>query len=174
MAKVKDIMRRYVVTVSKDVSADAAAKIMSNNKIGSVVITQGETPVGIFTSEDVVRLVARGDNPKKVTLGSLPKQDFITISPDDDVLKVTRLMTKHGVKRVPVVKNGKLQGIVSDKELLITTPELVEVLSEKLKMRAERVAQPHATISGICEECEGYSDKLKNVNGRWHCSECRD
>ncbi|MBU0952829.1 MAG: CBS domain-containing protein [Nanoarchaeota archaeon] len=173
MVKVKEIMRQYVVTVGPDITADAAAKIMSNNRIGSVVISKNDVPIGIFTTEDVVRLVAQGDDPKNVLVGDQPRKEFITADPDEDLLKVTRLMLKHGIKRIPIVRNNQIQGIITDKELLITAPELIEVLSEKLKARAERVVQPHATISGICEQCEQYSDGLKNVNGRWACNACR-
>ena len=72
-----------------------------------------------------------------------------------------------------MIKNGKLQGIISDKEVLLTAPELLEIMSEKLRARVDRVAQPDQEISGICEDCESYSDELKSVSGRWLCEDCR-
>jgi len=53
------------------------------------------------------------------------------------------------------------------------SPELINVLSEKLKMRVDAVANPDQEISGICERCEAYSDNLKNIGGRWLCEDCR-
>ena len=71
-----------------------------------------------------------------------------------------------------MIKNGKLVGIVSDKEMLLVSPELLDILSEKLKARVEAVARPERTISGICEECGEYSDNLENVGGSWICEDC--
>ncbi len=174
MVKVKQIMKKYVITVDPEISVSDAAKIMTNNRIGSVVLMKNMKPVGIITADDIVSAVARGEDINKTKLADLPKRKLITISPDDDVLKITKKMIKTGVKRLPVVKNGKLQGIVSDKEILLVSPELIDVLSEKLKMRVGAVASPDEIISGICEECGAYSDELKNVGGRWLCEECRE
>lgn len=174
MTNVKEIMKVNVVTVSPEISARDAAKIMTNNRIGSVVIITDSKPLGIFTTENITTIVARGQDPKSVKLKDFTKNKFITASPDDDILKITKLMVKAGVKRIPVVKNGKLVGIVTDKELLTTSPELIDILSEKLKARIERVANPSEEISGICESCESYSDSLRNIAGRWMCDECRE
>lgn len=174
MVKVKEIMKKYVVTADPEITISNIAKIMTNNRIGSVVIVKNNKPIGIITSEDITTIVARGMDPKTVKAKDIKKRRFITASPNDDILKVTKIMVKNGVKRLPIVKNGKLLGIVSDKELLSTSPELIDILSEKLKARIERVANPVEIISGICENCESYSDELKNVGGRWLCEGCRE
>ncbi len=173
MVKVSEIMKKYVVTVEPDVTVSDAAKIMSNNRIGSVVILKEKKPVGIVTTEDITGVVAKGMDPKKVRARDLKRRVFITASPDADILDVTRKMVKSGVKRIPIVERGKLVGIVSDKEILATSPELIDILSEKLKARIEKVAKPDDMISGICEECGAYSDELGNLGGRWLCDECR-
>ena len=147
---------------------------MANNRIGSVVIMVNMKPVGIVTADDIVTVVARGQDPKQTIIKNLPKRRLITVSQDDDVLKVAKKMIKSGVKRMPVIKDGKLQGIISEKEILLISPELIDVLSEKLKMRVGSVANPDETISGICETCEAYSDELLNIGGRWLCEDCRE
>ncbi|MFH1294758.1 MAG: CBS domain-containing protein [Candidatus Aenigmatarchaeota archaeon] len=167
-------MKKYVVTVEPELTISDAAKIMSNNRIGSVVVTKGQKAIGIVTTEDITGVVARGLDPKRVKISELKREKFVTTSPKDNILDVTRFMVKSGVKRVPVVENGKLVGIISDKEILATSPELIDVLSEKLKARMERVAKPDELLSGICEECGAYSDELENVAGRWLCEECNE
>lgn len=174
MPKVKQIMKKYVITVDPDITVSDAAKIMTNNRIGSVVIMVNMKPSGIVTADDVVSVVARGQDVKQTLVKNLPNKRLVTVSPEDDVLKVAKKMIKTGVKRMPVVKDNKLQGIVSDKEILLISPELIDVLSEKLKMRVGRVANPQETISGICETCEAYSDDLQNIGGRWLCEDCRE
>jgi len=166
MVKVNQIMKKYVITVDPEITVSDVAKIMTNNRIGSVVLMTNMKPVGIVTADDIVSVVARGQDPRQTIIKDLPKRKLLTVTPDDDVLKVTKKMIKSGVKRFPVVKDGKLQGIVSEKEMLLVSPELIDVLSEKLKMRVSAVARPEETISGICETCEAYSDELKNVGGR--------
>ena len=174
MVKVKEIMRRAVYTVDGSITLGDVAKIMTNNRIGSVVVMKNDKPVGIVTESDIVRIVASGKDPKKALVKSLKQTKFITATPEEDLFKLVRKMVKNGVKRIPVIKDGNLCGIVSDKEIMVTTPEMIEVLSEKIKSRVESVARPKQLISGLCENCEGYSDRIKNIAGRWLCEDCRD
>lgn len=175
MVKVKEIMKKYVITIDPEATIADVSRIMTNNKVGSLVIMKGNKPVGIVTDSDIVTVVAEGKDPKRVRVKDLEmgKRSFITASPDDTMLHVIKLMVKNGIKRVPIIENGKLEGIVSDKEILLVSPELIEVLSERLKARVGMVAKPSQVISGICEECGNYSEELKNVNGKWFCEDCR-
>lgn len=173
MVKVKEVMKKSVFTIDPEVNLADVAKIMTNNRIGSLIITEGGKPTGIITDSDIVTIVARGMNPKKVKVKDVPKKRFITAEPEDDLIKVTRNMIKNGKKRVPVIKDGQLQGILSDKEILLVSPELLEIMSEKLKARVAMVSKPQQTISGICEQCEGYSDNIRNIDGKWVCEDCR-
>jgi len=173
MLPVKNIMKTRVITVGPEVNVSDAAKIMTNNRVGCLVIMKNRRPVGVVTDDDIVGVVARGKNPRNVRIRDLPlRKKFVTSTPDEGVTEVTKKMIKNGIKRVPVVKNGKLMGIVSDKEILLVSPELLDVLSEKLKARVESVARPDRTISGICEDCGEYSDNLSNVGGSWLCEDC--
>lgn len=177
MIKVKDVMKKHVVTVEPKMNMSTAAKILTNNKIGCVIILSENRPFGIITTNDIVTLVAKEKDLKKVRVGDFwksMKRPFITVSPDESILKVAKKMLKTGYKRFPVIENNKLKGIVSTKEVLIVSPELIEILSERLKAKAEAVARPDQTISGLCERCGEYSDDLRNANGRWVCSDCRD
>lgn len=172
MVKVKDIMRKHVVTVEPKHTLNSVAKIFTNNKTGSAVIMEKNKPVGIVTSEDIVSAVSKGISPSKFQVRKLIKREFVTATPNDTLFKVVKKMVKKGIKRVPIISGGKLEGILTDKEILLTTPELINVLSEKLKYRVEKVANPGEVISGICERCEGYSDHLGNIGGRWLCENC--
>ena len=175
MVKVKDIMKRHVVTIEPDISMSTVAKILTNNRIGSVVIVENDRPVGMVTTNDIVTLIASNKDPKKIKAGKFwvnRRKHFMTVSPDENILSISKKMIKSGIKRFPVVKDGKLKGIVSTKEILLVSPELIKLLSEKLKAKVEAVARPDQTISGICEICDSYSDELKNREGRWVCQEC--
>ncbi|MEE9406119.1 MAG: CBS domain-containing protein [Candidatus Aenigmarchaeota archaeon] len=174
MVKVKDVMKSYVVTVGPKAALDEVAKIMSANKIGSVVVVDNGKPVGIVTDFDVVSVAAKNKNLASEKVSGVMKRNMTTASPGDDLLKAVRTMVKNGVKRAPVIDDGRLVGILTDKEVLIATPDMIEVLSERLKARAAMLpSRESPTISGKCEDCGGYSDELKHANGRWICEDCR-
>ena len=174
MVAIKNIMRTKVITTDPNTSLYRISQILSNNKIGSVIIVDKKRPVGIVTERDIVLAVAHKKNLEKTKFKDLKKKPLVSVSPSDDLLAVTRKMVKHGFKRLPVVDGGRLIGVVSEKEVLLTAPELIEVLSEKLKERLERVAKPEEEISGVCENCGDYSDDLQHTQGRWYCEDCRD
>ena len=175
MVKIKEVMKKNVITADPDLSMADVAKIMTNNRVGSVIVMSRNKPAGIITNDDIVTIIAKGKSPKSMKIKDMPqkRKNLITASPSDSVMDVARKMIKNGVKRVPVIEKGKLMGIVSDKEILLVSPELINILSEKLKIRVDRVADPTREISGICENCEAYSDNLTNSGGRWTCESCR-
>jgi CBS domain-containing protein len=175
MVKVREVMKKFVVTAEPGINMAEAAKIMTSNRVGSIVLIDKDSkPVGIITNEDIVSVVSDGKNPKSVKAGGVKMRDFVSVSPEDTIVKVTKKMIKTGVKRLPVVDNkGKIVGIVSEKEIVLISPEMMNILSEKLKMRVEGVMPTEGTISGICERCEGYADDLNNVAGEWVCEDCR-
>jgi len=180
MVKVKEVMKKRVITITPEKTVADAARIMTNNRVGClIVVKNSDVPKDIITESDVTTVVAKGLDPKKIKISDLTakkikrKIGLIAVKPDDNILDVAKMMVKNGIKRVPVVENGKLKGIIADKEILIISPELIEIMSENLKARVAAVANPRQTISGMCEDCEGYSDKLRQVGERWICPECR-
>jgi len=175
MVKVKEVMKKNVITADPELSMSDIAKIMTNNRVGSVVVMKKNKPIGIVTDSDIVTIVAKGKSPSSVKVKNAPKRKggFVKAGPNDSIMAIAKKMRKTGVKRVPVIENGKLLGMVSDKEILLVSPELLNIMSEKLKMRVENVADPTREISGICEHCESYSDQLTNNNGRWICEDCK-
>lgn len=174
MVSVDKIMKRFVVTADPGITLADAAKIMTANRVGSVIVMKDSIPVNMVTTDDIVSVVAQGKNPSSMKLGDLKKKSIITVKPDEKIHKVAQLMIKTGFKRIPVMKGGKLYGIVSEKEIILVQPQLLDIMSEKLKMRIESVSPREGTISGICEMCEGYSDDLKSIGDKWICEGCRD
>ena len=176
MVKVKEIMKKHVIVASKDTTLYTISKIMVNNRIGSVVIVEGNKPIGIVTPDDIVMLIAKNKDPNKMKVAELlemKNKPLITAKPNENILRVTKRMVKNGIKRLPVVnERQELVGIVSDKELLLISPELVEILSEKMKLKVEGTPSTDEVISGLCEDCGEYSDELKHVDGSWLCPEC--
>lgn len=176
MVKVQEVMKKDVAKADRNTTLFRIANMMWNNKFGSVVICDGkdrETPVGIVTWSNIIEAVAKKKDPAKLKAGDVMPKELVTAGAGDSIFDVSRKMVKHSIDRIPVLNDGKLVGIVAEKDIIAAAPEMVEILSEKLKASIDRPPRFDELISGLCENCEGYSDRLRNVNGRWVCSECK-
>src|SRR5204862_7426492 len=95
----------------------------------------GELCVGMITGSDTTtRVVAEGADPMTTSGGDVFSRDLITVVPDNDLDEALQLMARHQVRRLPVVENGRLIGIVDQADIALgeneKTGELVEALSE--------------------------------------------
>ncbi|MGD8565228.1 MAG: CBS domain-containing protein [Candidatus Bathyarchaeota archaeon] len=111
-AKVGDLMTKKVVEIDVGLTADEVARLIAEHKIESFPVTENEKLVGIVTGWDLLtKVVANAMNPGKVRAREFMTRSPITCSPDDSVLQVTKLMTKNGIKHIPVMKEGEVVGI---------------------------------------------------------------
>jgi CBS domain-containing protein len=101
----------------------------------------------------------------------------VSIEPDASLREAAALMLRSGVKRLPVIFQGKLVGIITDTDLVSgSSLGLNEILSDLLEMHKESIhlEQPRGVVRGICEVCSQLSDTLESVNGELLCWSCRD
>jgi len=115
MAKtVADVMTKNPVALSADSSVVEAAKAMSDFRIGSVVVMERDKPCGIVTDRDItVKAVATGSDPSTITLSEICSRDLAAVRSDQSVDDAIKVMKSHDVKRVVVMTDSKLEGIVS-------------------------------------------------------------
>ncbi|HKC19676.1 MAG TPA: CBS domain-containing protein [Candidatus Dormibacteraeota bacterium] len=114
MKTVRDVMTKNPVSMSADSSVVDAAKAMSDFRIGSVVVMERDKPCGIVTDRDItVRAVATGSDPKSTKLSDICSHDLAAVQPDQSVDDAIKMMKSHDVKRVVVMSESKLEGIVS-------------------------------------------------------------
>ena len=107
-----------VETVEPKQSLRYALQKMVKRNIGSIVVVEGENPVGIVTERDISRYVARRTNPLKTQVRNVMSSPLITIAHSATNQEAMTTMLKHGIRRLPVVEKGKLVGIVSQRDLL--------------------------------------------------------
>ena len=112
MPSVKDIMTKTVITVGVDCSVFEAAELMNSKEIGSLVIVQGEAPVGIITERDIVRRIVAKKLPYETKVSEIMTTQPVTVDPDMSLKDAARLMSTNKIRRLPVVKQNKLVGIV--------------------------------------------------------------
>ncbi|MER7720957.1 CBS domain-containing protein [Streptomyces flaveolus] len=111
---VRDIMTADPVTVEPQTSVTAVARIMRDQDLGAVLVTDGDRLRGLVTDRDlVIRSVAEGGDPGETTVAGACSDDLVTVRPDDELDRAIRLMREHAVRRVPVVDEGRPVGIVA-------------------------------------------------------------
>lgn len=112
--KLNQMMTKNVRTCSPDSTVQEAARIMSEVNCGAVPVTQGDKVVGIITDRDIVlRCVTKGSDPSTGKVSDCMTRDCVTATPDMDAHEAASLMARRQIRRLPVVENGKLCGIVA-------------------------------------------------------------
>lgn len=111
--KVREIMTREPSTLAPASTIGEAATIMRQDDCGSVPIVDGGRLVGIITDRDiVVRVLAGGKDPKTTRVSDAMTADPVTVGPDSSVDDAQKVMAEHQVRRLPVVEDGRLVGLV--------------------------------------------------------------
>ena len=172
--KISDIMRKSVVTVSPGDTTEKALKYMVELDIGSVIVAEGNTAIGILTDSNLLERVFYdcGDAKKKL-VKDVMSHPLRTVSPGMDVGEASRIMRDLKIKRLPVVDGKKLVGIVTETDIIAVSPALFEIIAEAVELRCGLPEKEATKISGVCETCSSFSEELSNVQGVLKCPECR-
>ncbi|MFI6013636.1 CBS domain-containing protein [Streptomyces sp. NPDC051243] len=118
---VRDVMTTDLATVEPQTPVTAVARMMRDEDIGAVLVTEGDELRGLVSDRDlVVRAVAEGGDLARTTVANACSEDLVTVGPDDDLARAVHVMREHSVRRVPVVDEGHhAVGIVSIGDLAI-------------------------------------------------------
>jgi CBS domain-containing protein len=119
MMDASEIMSAKVKTITPDRSAFDAACIMKKHDIGALPVVDNGKLIGILTESDIFKQVtAKNLMPKKILVKKLMTKKIISVLPTAKIHDVNKLLAEHNIRRVPVVENGKLVGIVSASDLI--------------------------------------------------------
>lgn len=112
--KVKDIMTKSVAYINPDSTVTEAARLMQKHNVGSIPVCDQSGVVGMVTDRDiVVRNVAHGTDPQTTPVKNVMTSQVTTVAPDMDLNQVSDIMSKNQIRRIPVVENKMLVGIVA-------------------------------------------------------------
>lgn len=129
--KVEDVMVEDVVTIDADATVMQAAKLMNKREIGCLIVMRKGRAVGIVTERDLLkRIVSKLRDPKKTKVREIMTKPLITGEPDMDVEDATRLMFESKIKKLPVIEDGKLVGLVTLTDLVRFQPQMIRILKE--------------------------------------------
>jgi len=115
---VKAVMSAPVIQVAPDATVAQALRTMIDRDIGSVVVAEGESAVGVFTERDLTRRILDDSSLLDRKVHEAMSSPVTTVGPDDEVVFVFRLMNEKGIRRLPVVQEDRLVGIVTERDLL--------------------------------------------------------
>ena len=117
--QVKDLMNPSVVTIEPASSAALAARLISRHNVGALPVCAGDGRLrGMVTDRDIVlRCIAAEEDPAQTPVRDIMTRECATVSPGDDCREATRLMAAQQVRRLPVVEDGKVVGMISLSDL---------------------------------------------------------
>ncbi|KON27841.1 hypothetical protein AC480_04320 [miscellaneous Crenarchaeota group archaeon SMTZ1-55] len=118
--QVKKYMTKEVNTIDYDATVDAAAKIMATdeNYEGYVIVLEKGKPMGILTERDIVnKVVVGGLDASKTQVSKVMSTPLVTIDPDEDLLKASQVMKEQNVRKLVVVRDSIIYGIITAKGL---------------------------------------------------------
>jgi CBS domain-containing protein len=127
-------MNKNVITVKPDFILKKAAEIMSNYHIGSLVVLESNKLVGILTERNILVAVAEGRNPELTTVEEVMTRKVITIEPSKTIEDAVALMKEHSIKKLPVVDNDKLVGIITASDIIVVEPKLIEGIAKLISV----------------------------------------
>ena len=131
---VRDIMSKDVRVVRLDSSVKEVVATMNKFDIGSIVVVQGDRPVGIITERDILRRVVEPClAPEVLTARQVMTSPLVTIKETASIDEAAGLMAKRRVKKLPVMNEEKLVGIVTFTDIVAKVPTMLSMLEELLR-----------------------------------------
>ena len=175
---VSEAMSSPVETVNLNTTCYDAADILRTKGIGCLIVVNDLLkPVGIITERDLVlKIVARNLKSKEVLIKDIVSPKLICISPKATLMDAAKIMAEKNIKRLPVIENDKLLGIITVSDITTISPKLFDIMVEVSNIRGEEEYQPtmgkeEEYTEGICEIC-GSQGRVRYVNGRYVCDTC--
>jgi len=153
---VEELMNKEVISVHRDVLVGDAVKIMNANEIGCLIVVDDGKPVGIMTERDLLkRVLETGKPPQTVKVSEIMSKPIIYGDPDMELEDAARLMFRKKVKKLPIMKNGKLVGLITLTDIAKTThmdQKMMQVIKELKNggwmppKRMEKIVNIYATM----------------------------
>jgi CBS domain-containing protein len=134
---VKEIMVKDVISIHADATIKEAVELMNKNEIGCLIVAKKGEVVGIVTERDVLkRVISESRDPEATKVSEIMSKPLIVGGPDMYVEDAAKLMFKRNIKKLPVMKNGRLVGLVTLSDIARVAnvePQIVKVVEELRK-----------------------------------------
>ncbi len=122
---VKEVMTKSVITVDKNCTVLDACNLYKKHKIGCLLVTDSGKNIGILTERDIIeRTICELKDPEITKVIDVMSSDLKTIHPLDNIDKAVDMMKKFGIKKLPVLKNDKIVGIITVSDVYKVRPDV--------------------------------------------------
>lgn len=116
---IKNVMTKEVVTVDSENTIEEASRVMAEKRRGYAVVLGAGKPVGMVTERDFVwKVIADGKSPSKVKVSEVMSAPLIAVDPDADLSAAVEMMEKHQIRRLPVIKDEIMYGIITSRDIV--------------------------------------------------------
>lgn len=137
--KVSDAMTQEPIFVGPNEKIVDCAKKMKEHRVGALLVKEKDNILGICTEQDMTyKVVAENKNPEKILMKDIMCTKVKTITPELDIFEALMKMRDLDVRRLPVVNNGKLVGLLTQNDILKIEPQLFDLLVDKIELREEK------------------------------------
>ena len=138
---VKDVMNTDVKTIEPDSSVQEAAKKMNRYNIGSLVVVNKERMVGIVTERDMLKkIVAKARDSAKTKVKNIMIKRVVMIDPETHLSDAVDVMNQHRIKKLPVLHENSLIGILTATDVIAAQPKMIEELSKLFVFKDKKTA----------------------------------
>lgn len=126
--RMRDIMVRKVVSTTNDSTVEEAVKLMNDHEIGCLIVTENEKAVGILTERDLLkRILAKSENLKGIRVEEVMSTPLISVEPSVEIGDASKLMFEKNIKKMPIIRDGELLGLVTLTDILRIQPQLIKM-----------------------------------------------
>jgi CBS domain-containing protein len=167
MSTVSDHYQKDVATIPVEATARDAADAMRARAAGSVVVLKEGEPVGILTDRDLLtRVIADGKDAAATAIADVMSQPLRVADPEDPLERVVELMSARGIRRVPVVRDGELVGMVALDDVLAEVADELHDLAEGMRRElytAELGARAREIARGVRDRVQDLGEQLEHL-----------
>ena len=123
---VKELMIKNVVSVKSSDSLQNVAKKLYLKRVGSAIVMENDKPAGIITNRDIVNCIGSFDMSLESPASKIMSSPLIYVHPDESIIEVAEIMTSKNIRKIPVIVNNKVLGIISASDLVVIFTMLKE------------------------------------------------
>ncbi len=126
---VREIMKKGIITVGSNETIKEACNLYRDKKIGCLLVFENSNVIGIVTERDIIeRTICKDINPKSVPIKEIMTKNVKTVNADDRINYAVDILKQNNIKKLPVVENEELVGIITVTDIALTRPNIRKFL----------------------------------------------
>ncbi len=173
--RVEEVMSRNPVIIPGHLTVREGAKLLMNKGVSTLIVEEDGKYIGIITDRDLItKILAVGINPSKTKLEEVMSHPVIMISATDDISVAARVMSRRRIRKLPVIKDERIIGLLSENDIVRIAPDLMALAQEysEINTTLKNENRFEEYLAGRCEACGQYSLRLRSYQGMLICPEC--